>query len=151
MKCWIFMLTLTFGTTRTAELSALGASCSLPHMKLLCTYFCQRLSGSQGYWMRALENSKTPYRESNSEPSVMLSSASTNCATHLPVRPPTSSSIPQNEKGIHQTTQSRVLVLRRNIRRCTECESTLLCAQHPVSWSYPEPTEPNAHHYKSLF
>ena len=46
------VLTLTFGTTRTAMLSAVRSGRTLPPRKLLGTEFCYRLSGAQGYWMR---------------------------------------------------------------------------------------------------
>ena len=78
--CWNVGLPRLICTTWTAELSALGAGCALPQRKLLGTYFCQRLSGFQVYWKRALENSKAPYRESNTKPSILWCSASTNCA-----------------------------------------------------------------------
>jgi len=40
LECLASMLTLTFCTTWTAELSALGAGCALPERKLLGTHFC---------------------------------------------------------------------------------------------------------------
>ena len=43
------ILTLTFGTTRTAELSALRAGCTLTPRKFLGSYFYYMLSGPQGY------------------------------------------------------------------------------------------------------
>jgi hypothetical protein len=51
--CWTFVLTLIFGTTWTAELSALNASHTLLRMQFLCTHFCYRMTAPQGYWMRA--------------------------------------------------------------------------------------------------
>jgi hypothetical protein len=70
MECWASILTLTFGTTRTAELSARRASRTLPPGKFLGTHFCYRLSG--------------PHRESNPESPVLGHSASTNCTTAHP-------------------------------------------------------------------
>ena len=52
MKCWASILTLTFGTTRTAELSVLRAGRSLPPWKFLGSHLCHRLNGPQGYWVR---------------------------------------------------------------------------------------------------
>jgi len=40
---------LTFGTTRTAEFSALCTGRPLPSRKFLATNFCERLSGPQGH------------------------------------------------------------------------------------------------------
>jgi hypothetical protein len=45
---WPFIITVTMGPTRTAELSALSAGRCLPPRKFLCTRFCFRLSGTQG-------------------------------------------------------------------------------------------------------
>ena len=49
-ECWASILTLTFGTARTAELSALRSGRTLPPRKLFGTHFCYRLSGPQRYW-----------------------------------------------------------------------------------------------------
>jgi hypothetical protein len=67
MECWAYILTLPFGTTRTAELSALHTGRASPPRKFLGTRFCYRLSGPQGYWMRTegigqLKISKNPTR-----------------------------------------------------------------------------------------
>jgi hypothetical protein len=138
MGYWAPMLTLTFGTTWTAELSALGSGFALPHRKLLGTHFCQRLSGFQGYWMRALENSQTSYRESNTEPSVLWRSASTNCATRPPARyirhpPPTPIPTKRKRNISNNTKQSPRLVKKYAHASTLMCaqprEITLLCAQ----------------------
>jgi hypothetical protein len=50
MECWASILSLTFGTTWTSELSALRAGRNLPSRKFLDTNLCYRLSGAQGYW-----------------------------------------------------------------------------------------------------
>lgn len=52
---WASFITLTFGTIRKAGFSALHASRTLSHRKSLGTYFFQRLSGPQFYWMRSEE------------------------------------------------------------------------------------------------
>jgi len=43
---------LTFGTTGTAELSAVSVGRNLPARKFLGTHFCQKLSGTQSWWIR---------------------------------------------------------------------------------------------------
>ena len=47
MECRASIFTLTFGTTRTTQLSALRAG--RPPRKLLGTHFCSRVSGPLGY------------------------------------------------------------------------------------------------------
>ena len=47
MECWASILTLMFGTPRTAELSALCADRNLPPGKFLSTHLCWRVSGPQ--------------------------------------------------------------------------------------------------------
>jgi len=49
-ECLGSILTLTFGTTRTSQLSATHAGRNLPLRKFLDTHFCYRLSGPQNYW-----------------------------------------------------------------------------------------------------
>ena len=49
MNVWV-ILTLTFGTTRTSQLSATRAGRTLPLMKFLGIHFFYRLSGPQSYW-----------------------------------------------------------------------------------------------------
>jgi hypothetical protein len=69
------ILTLTFGTTRTAELSALRAGCTLTPRKFLGSHFYYMLSGPQGYWcwqkFRLLQDFKGFHRESNPGPPVL--------------------------------------------------------------------------------
>jgi hypothetical protein len=65
MECWASILILTYVTTRTAELSAVLGDRDLPLRKFLCTHFCWRLIGPQGYRMPTeglghLKNSKDP-------------------------------------------------------------------------------------------
>jgi len=47
-KNWPSIITVTMGSNKTAELSALGAGSCLPPRKFLGTPFCFRLSGPQG-------------------------------------------------------------------------------------------------------
>ena len=46
------IVVLPFGTTRTAELSALRSYRTLPPREFVGTHLCQRLSGPQGCRMR---------------------------------------------------------------------------------------------------
>jgi len=48
MECWALIFTLTFGTTRTAELSSLFAGHALPQRKFCGTPFSWRLIGPPG-------------------------------------------------------------------------------------------------------
>ena len=49
MECWASILTVTFGKTRTAEVTALRAGHTLRPRKSLGAHFWYRLSGFQGY------------------------------------------------------------------------------------------------------
>jgi hypothetical protein len=94
MGCWASNLSLTFGTTRTVELSALGAGRTLPPRKLFGAHLCYRLSRPRGYWMRAegighliIAKDPTENRKRNFPSCWCI--ASINCGT---VRPRSSSS-----------------------------------------------------------
>jgi hypothetical protein len=49
MGCWASILTVTFGTTRTAEVLPLRASCTLRPRKFLGAHFWYRLRGLHSY------------------------------------------------------------------------------------------------------
>jgi len=49
MESWAPIRTLTFGTPRTPELSALRAGRTLYPSEFLGTHFCLRLRGSSGF------------------------------------------------------------------------------------------------------
>ena len=51
MKFWASILTLTFGTTRTAEFSAIRAGRTFPSRRFFGVHFCQRVCVPQGYSM----------------------------------------------------------------------------------------------------
>jgi hypothetical protein len=92
MECWPFILTLTSGTHRTAELAS-HAGRTLPPRKFLSVKESEWIPGlinakkrnwslenwSLGNW--SLENFQVLYLESKREPLVMRHTASTNCAT----------------------------------------------------------------------
>jgi hypothetical protein len=88
MECRDSILNLTFGTTRTAELSALCAGHTVAPRKFLGNHFWTPRLLKMDRRNRLLENFQRPYRESNLEPPVLGCSASTNHANtpfHLAV------------------------------------------------------------------
>lgn len=52
MECWASTFTLTFGTTTTAEFSALRAGRTLPQENSVVLISVKRPSGLRVYWMR---------------------------------------------------------------------------------------------------
>jgi hypothetical protein len=75
-------LTLTFGTTRTAEVSALRAGRTLPPGEIPWYSVLWEAEWTPE-WTGHLKIFQGPYRESNPEPPVFCRSSSTNCASRL--------------------------------------------------------------------